>query len=124
MTAYTRNPSYDDYLQSTIGFDRIEHGTFDDTDKIRQLSSEHDVVINAAWSFSAEPTASIIQGLKERRQKVQKQGTLVHMSGCGNFIDGRMDGKFDVDGRVWNDDNEDDIKDIHPGMLNGAADTL
>jgi len=37
-----------------------------------------------------------LRGLKERK------GTIIHLSGAGNFLDGAKSGTFSVDGKIWN----------------------
>jgi hypothetical protein len=83
-----------------VGVDRIEHGTFEDEARVCALAAEHDIVINAGSSFDPTLTKGIIEGLKQR--KGTQKGTLIHVSGGGNFIDLRTDGKFNADSKVWN----------------------
>lgn len=80
--------------------DRIEHGTFEDLTKIRTLAAEHDIVINTGSSFDPALSQTIVDGLKQR--KGDKKGTLIHVSGGGNFIDLRTDGKYSPNSKVWN----------------------
>ncbi|CAI7652364.1 unnamed protein product [Penicillium crustosum] len=112
----------DDWFQNTVGVDKVEHGTFEDVSRVRTLASQNDIIINAGSSFDPSLSKAIIDGLKERKHTLK--GTLIHVSGGGNFIDGRTDGKYDPAGKVWNDASEDDIKQVNPSMLNGAADRL
>jgi len=122
LTVYFRNPQADDWFRNVVGVDRIEHGTFEDEARVCALAAEHDIVINAGSSFDPTLTKGIIEGLKQR--KGTQKGTLIHVSGGGNFIDLRTDGKFIADSKVWNDANEEDIKLVNSSMLNGAADRL
>ncbi|KZF26916.1 NAD(P)-binding protein [Xylona heveae TC161] len=122
LTVYFRNPVADDWFRNVVHADRIEHGTFEEAPKVSALAAEHDIVINAGSSFDPTLSKAIIEGLKQR--KGSKKGTLIHVSGGGNFIDHRTDGKFSTTSKVWNDANEDDIKQVNSSMLNGAADRL
>jgi hypothetical protein len=100
ITAYVRSSKSDQWLQSTAGIDRIIRGTFEESDKIRKAAVEHDIVINAASSFDPQLTAAILAGLKSRDKS--SRGTLIHLSGGGNFIDDTTTGMFNPNGRVWN----------------------
>ncbi|KAF7173885.1 hypothetical protein CNMCM5623_006131 [Aspergillus felis] len=122
LTVYFRNPQADDWFLNVVGVDRVEHGTFEDTARVRALAAEHDMVINTGSSFDPSLSQAIVDGLKQR--KGGSKGTLIHVSGGGNFIDHRTDGKYSPASKVWNDANEDDIKKIDASMLNGAADRL
>ncbi|KAH8705805.1 hypothetical protein BGW36DRAFT_368196 [Talaromyces proteolyticus] len=122
LTVYFRNVQADYWFRNVVGVDTIEHGAFEDTAKVRALAAEHDIVINTGSSFDPTLSQAIVEGLKQRRGS--QKGTLIHVSGGGNFIDLRKDGKYSPDSKVWNDANEDDIKLINSSMLNGAADRL
>jgi hypothetical protein len=80
--------------------DRIVHGTFEDAAKLSDVAAEHDIVINSGSSFDPDLTRAIVDGMK--RRKGSGKGTLVHISGGGNFIDHRTDGKFNATSKVWN----------------------
>jgi hypothetical protein len=97
---YFRNPVADNFFRNVVEANRIEHGTFEDEDKVRALAAEHDMVINTGSSFDPALTRAIVEGLKQR--KGVAKGTLIHVSGGGNFIDNRTDGKFSADSKVWN----------------------
>ncbi|KAH9890162.1 hypothetical protein F4778DRAFT_374543 [Xylariomycetidae sp. FL2044] len=122
VTIFIRNQTVEEYFKSEVGVDRIEYGTFGDSDKISTLSREHDLVINAADSKNTELTASILAG--QAQKPGGAKGKLVHVSGGGNFLDGTTKGEFNPEGKIWNDDNEEDIKLIHDQMFNGAADKM
>ena len=100
LTVYFRNEKADDWFRNVVGVDRIEHGTFEDLSKIRTLAAEHDIVINTGSSFDPTLSKTIVDGLKQR--KGGRKGTLIHVSGGGNFIDLRTDGKYSPDSKVWN----------------------
>lgn len=100
VTVYVRNIQVDDYLKLNLGANRVVHGAFDEADKIRALAKEHQLVINAGSSFDPTLSAAIIAGLKER--PTESKGTLIHISGCGNFLDGGTTGVANPIGKVWN----------------------
>lgn len=79
-----------------------EVGDWTDYETIKQLSSEHDIVINAGNSFTADPVTAIIAGLRERKSKdPEAMATLLHISGGGNFIDFGTSGQFNETSKVW-----------------------
>ncbi|KIW19596.1 hypothetical protein PV08_00169 [Exophiala spinifera] len=120
LTAFYRNTAVDDYFTTTAKADRIVHGSFSDTDLVRSLSKEHDIVINAATSFDGSFVDLVISGMEERPET--NKGTLIHISGTGNFIDLGTTGNFNPESKVWNDDDVQDIKLINKNMFNGPTD--
>ena len=100
MTVYVRNAEADDYFKSNLGVNRIVHGMFEESDKIRALAKEHEFVINAGSSFDPTLSAAIIDGLKGR--PAESKGTLIHISGCGNFMYRGTTGVANPNGKVWN----------------------
>ena len=79
ITAYVRSNKSTEELKLHLSADRIEVGEFGDFDKIKALSKEHDIAINAGNSFTGEPVLAIIAGLKERPS--ESKGKLIHVSG-------------------------------------------
>ncbi|KAI0198139.1 hypothetical protein F4808DRAFT_473087 [Astrocystis sublimbata] len=101
----------------------VEVSDWSDFEAIKRSSAQHDIVINAGNSFTADPVTAIIDGLQDRK-KEGKMAKLIHISGGGNFIDFGTSGNFNPESKVWNDDSVDDIKQIHKDMFNGQSDTL
>lgn len=122
MTAYVRSTKPENELRTNLKADRIIVGDFNDFDKVRRASKEHDIAVNAGNSFTADPVAAIIAGQKDK--KGASKGIVIHISGAGNFIDFGTSGNFNPDSKVWNDANEEDIKAVHKDMFNGQSDTL
>ena len=121
MTAYVRSTKPENELKDRLQADRIIVGDFNDFEKIRNASKEHDIAVNAGNSFTADPVAAIIAGQKD---KGAGKGKVIHISGAGNFIDFGTSGNFNPESKVWNDAKEEDIKAIHKDMFNGQSDTL
>ena len=99
------------------------HGDFSETDKITSLSAEHEIVINLGSSWDVPLSQAIIAGLKQRPE--ESRGTLIHISGAGNFVDtsGEVEvGKSNPIAKWWNDDSEEDMSLINVSMLNGGPD--
>jgi nucleoside-diphosphate-sugar epimerase len=107
LTVYVRDTSTElhEYLSKKVGVDRIVVGDFSETEKISNLASEHDVVINCGSSWDVGLSEAIIEGLVKRFESGKGKGRLIHVSGTGNFVDGRKDGKFAGpgagDSKVW-----------------------
>ncbi|KAJ9609847.1 hypothetical protein H2200_006176 [Cladophialophora chaetospira] len=120
LTVFVRNTKVDEWFEATAKADRIVHGSISDTDLVRSLSKEHDIVVNAITSFDGDFIANVIAGMEERPE--DSKGTLVHVSGTGNFIDNGTTGAFNPNGKVWNDDKEEDIRQITRRMFNGGTD--
>ncbi|KAF2445320.1 NAD(P)-binding protein [Karstenula rhodostoma CBS 690.94] len=120
ITAYVRSSKPEAELKVTLKADHIIVGDFSDSEKIKKISRENDIVVNAGNSFTGDPVTSIIAGQKENTGATK--GKLIHISGGGNFIDFGTSGNFNTDSKVWNDAKEDDIKAIHKDMFNGQSD--
>ncbi|KAI0811651.1 hypothetical protein GGR55DRAFT_80357 [Xylaria sp. FL0064] len=101
----------------------VEVSEWTDLDAIKRASAQHDIVINAGNSFTADPVTAVVAGLQDRK-KEGKMAKIIHISGCGNFIDFGTSGNFNPESKVWNDDSVDDIKQIHKDMFNGQSDTV
>jgi nucleoside-diphosphate-sugar epimerase len=104
LTLYIRDNSETmrDYLINTVGIERIVIGDFSENDKIAKLTAEHEIVINSGSSWDVPLTKAIIQGLKNRYDEGKGKGSLIHLSGTGNFVDGGKDGKYSSESKVWN----------------------
>ncbi|KAJ4347150.1 uncharacterized protein N0V89_011088 [Didymosphaeria variabile] len=120
VTAYVRSSKPEAELKASLGADNIIVGDFSDAEKIKKISKENDIVVNAGNSFTEDPVAAIIAGQKEKNPATK--GKLIHISGAGNFIDFGTSGKFNSESKVWNDAKEEDIKAIHKEMFNGQSD--
>ncbi|KAF2720602.1 NAD(P)-binding protein [Polychaeton citri CBS 116435] len=122
VTAYVRSTQATEFLKSSLQADSIIVGDFGEFEKIKAVSKEHDIVVNAGNSFTSEPITAIVAGLKENQSSIK--GKLIHISGAGNFIDFGTSGNFNPDSKVWNDDREDDIRLVNKDMFNGQSDTV
>jgi len=91
-------------------------------EKITELASKADIVINAADCDDLPLTEAVLKGLKKHKAETGKIPTLIHTSGIAVFFDDTKDGSFKPDGHFYDDLNEDDIKAITPEMLHGHVD--
>jgi nucleoside-diphosphate-sugar epimerase len=103
LTVYIRSTTHSlhSYLLNTIGVDEIITGDFSESAKISKLAERHDVVINCGSSWDVGLTKAIIEGLVKRFEEGKGKGRLIHISGTGNFVDGRTDGKLSEESKVW-----------------------
>jgi nucleoside-diphosphate-sugar epimerase len=108
LTVYIRDtdPAVNIYLTNSVHVDRTVHGDFSESEKISKVSAEHDIVINAGSSWDVPLSKAIVTGLKSRLAEGKSKATLIHVSGTGNFADGRTDGRYAGppvgDSKVWN----------------------
>ena len=125
MTAYLRSTALDDAL-SALGNVTIEHGTFEEFDRIGKLAANHEIVINCAASFNPPLTSVILEGIRNTKAvRAPKKPILLHLSGTGNFVDHSKTGEYLPHGRKFNDGNPDDVRKIDANYPpNGATDEL
>ena len=122
VTAYVRSSKPEAEIIAATHADHVVVGDFSDFEKIKNVAQENQIAINAGNSFTSEPIAAIVAGLKERPESIK--GKLIHISGGGNFIDFGTSGNFNPESKVWNDDSEADIRAISKDMFNGQSDTV
>ena len=100
VTVLVRNTTIDEYLTTTAGVARVEHGDFSQLAKIEALAEEHDIVINVGSSGDDAVTLAIMEGLKKR--PMDAKSVLIHMSGTGNFLNTEWnDGAHHPGSKVW-----------------------
>ena len=90
-----RNPAQYSYFEEknikVFPFKNLE-----DVDTIKQVASEHDVVINCGPGFATNSARALIQGLGERRRQHanRKHIFMMHLSGTSNVGDRPVTKKF------------------------------
>ena len=126
LTLYLRSTTLDEALRG-LGNVTVEHGTFEEFDRVEELASKHEIIINCAASFNPPLSAAILKGI-ERNDVVKaphKRPILLHLSGTGNFVDHSQTGEYLPEGKKFNDGNPEHVRKIdanHPP--NGATDEL
>ncbi|KAI0312932.1 hypothetical protein OF83DRAFT_1176159 [Amylostereum chailletii] len=121
INALVRKEKSFEYIQQ-LGVTIIE-GSFSDEALVTEQSRMADIVINISSADNLSLITAILAGMKQRFNEGRPKGTFIHTSGCGVFyVDGKMDGKLDPSGRVWNDANEDDMKSITTSQWHGPVD--
>lgn len=118
VTAIVRSTTHTAAIEATGA--KVVKGTFADVDLIADLSSKNDIVVNAADCDDQGLTNAILKGI----QAAGKKGTIIHISGAGNFLDGGKTGAVVPNAKTWNDASEDDVKTINAGMIHGACDEM
>jgi len=103
ITATTRSNSSASALTSAGATPVVlDPAAADYQEKIAELASKADVVINAADCDDLPLTEAILKGLKWRKEESGKVGTLIHTSGIAVFFDDTQDGSYKPDGHFYN----------------------
>jgi hypothetical protein len=74
-----RSTRFIDGVKTDLGVENVVHGEFNEFEKIKALSKNHEIVVNAGNSFTNEPVAAICAGLKDRSPHAK--GKLIHING-------------------------------------------
>ncbi|KAI0661419.1 NAD-P-binding protein [Cubamyces menziesii] len=85
-------------------------GSLDDTDKIRDVASHADIVLECADADHIESTKAVLAGLKRRFEVTGKAPMLIHTSGTGVLTDDAA-GMHDTD-IVYNDCDVEQLSNI------------
>ena len=84
------------------GVFNVIHGSHEDLDRIRDIASQTDIVVNAADADDMPLTKAILEGFKARARTVAHQPILIHTSGTGVVAD-EAEGEFTESGqKIWN----------------------
>ncbi|EJD07987.1 NAD-binding protein [Fomitiporia mediterranea MF3/22] len=103
--ATTRSSSVADKFRA-IGVETVI-GSLDDLELVTRLSAESDIVINAADCDNVDLLNALLEGQKRRKAQRKPAGSIVHTSGAFIFVDNSEDGKFNANGKLWTDSEED-----------------
>jgi nucleoside-diphosphate-sugar epimerase len=76
----------------------------DDTTTMKQLASNHDIVINAGTGFHPPSAIAMVEGLAQRKAKTNRDLWMIHTSGVTNIGDHPITGVAYPD-REWDDSN-------------------
>ncbi|KAG8882967.1 hypothetical protein FRB97_007454 [Tulasnella sp. 331] len=105
---------------------RIIQGSTSDIRLIESEVSEHDIIVNCANADDLSLAKAIVDGLSRRVAGSGKKGTrkpmYIHTSGTGVVKD-QPTGAFQ-DGKIYDDDNEEDIRSIGPNQPHRNVDLL
>ncbi|TDL16202.1 NAD-binding protein [Rickenella mellea] len=120
IKAFIRSPEQAEAIRAAGANPII--GTFGELDKVADLSHDADIVLQCADSDNVELITAILRGMKRRKDEGKRVGSLIHTSGTAIFLDGSKTGKFDPNGKIWNDSSIEDIKSITTSMWHGPVD--
>ena len=74
----------------------------DDTDRVIEVASQHDIVLNTLQAFHPSSSAALVKGLAERKKRSGKDVYLIHTSGTSNLADQPITKKYTED-RIFSD---------------------
>ncbi|KAI9710248.1 MAG: hypothetical protein M1820_002741 [Bogoriella megaspora] len=99
-------------LKQTYG-DKVNPVLFkdlDDTDRIIEIASSHDLAINTTLGYHPESAASVVHGLAKRKQTTGRDVWVIHTSGTSNLADTPLTHEYPESNakRVF-DDSVDDV---------------
>ncbi|EJD07986.1 uncharacterized protein FOMMEDRAFT_150609 [Fomitiporia mediterranea MF3/22] len=103
--AITRPSSIPDKFRA-IGVEPIL-GSLDDLDLVTKLSTDADIIIDTADSENADLLNALLEGQKHQKAEGKPTASFVHTSGTLTFTDKSGDGKFNTNGKLWTDSEED-----------------
>ena len=78
----------------------------DDTDRVIEVASQHDVVVNTLLGYHPESAAALVRGLAQRKKQTGKDVFMVHTSGTSNMADQPITKKYFED-RIFSDKDVD-----------------
>lgn len=100
FSALVRNEKHFEAVRS-VGV-AVVPGSFTDKSLISDQSYSADIVINTADCDDIPLTEAILAGMRKRFQEGKPKGILIHTSGTAVLTDGKREGKFDPQGKIWN----------------------
>ncbi|KAJ6786437.1 hypothetical protein PWT90_09983 [Aphanocladium album] len=105
ISALVRKQEQADLLKAK-GVNGIVFSGLDDTEIVRRVASENDIVINTASAFHAVAAGAIIDGLADRQKATGKKSVLIHTSGTSSIGDRPITGRY-TETHVFDDSNDD-----------------
>jgi NAD(P)-dependent dehydrogenase (short-subunit alcohol dehydrogenase family) len=138
VTALVRSGSAKAAQLHALGVKTVE-GSAEDATLITSLGGKYDVVLNMADSSKPDITKALVEGIKARPKG---EAVFLHITGTGNFLDGKGTGEYDQDGKFWDvsperarlpppsglmrvqDAKESNIALVNPQMFNDAGDRM
>jgi len=78
----------------------------DDTDRVIQVASQHDIIINTLLGYHPSSAAALVRGLGERRKQTGQDVFMIHTSGTSNLADRPISAKY-AESRVFSDTDTD-----------------
>ncbi|KAK5124977.1 hypothetical protein LTR85_001167 [Meristemomyces frigidus] len=82
----------------------------DETDRMIEIASQHDIIINATLGYHPASAAALVEGLAKRQQATGKDVFMIHTSGTSNLADQPITKAYtESDPERVFDDSKDDI---------------
>ncbi len=78
----------------------------DDTDRVIEVASQHDIIVNTLIGYHPESAAALVRGLAQRKRQTGKDAVMIHTSGTSNMADQPITKKYSED-RVFSDKDGD-----------------
>ncbi|OGE56666.1 hypothetical protein PENARI_c003G08871 [Penicillium arizonense] len=92
-------------LFDSFGVQVIPFQSLDETDFIRKLSSDYDVIINTASAFHTESAKAMISGLGDRQSKTGQKTHFIHTSGTSSIGDHPISKTYIETNELHDDEN-------------------
>ncbi|TFY82933.1 hypothetical protein EWM64_g1075 [Hericium alpestre] len=118
ITAYVRNEDRANKLNG-LGL-KTALGSLDDTEKLAELASQADIVINMADADHYKGNMAILEGLKKKHEKTGKVPILIHTSGTGVLTDDAA-GEKEMD-TIYYDNNPEQIESLPDTQIHRDTD--
>jgi nucleoside-diphosphate-sugar epimerase len=97
VTAFVRPDSAKAAQLHAQGLKTVE-GSAEDAALLKSLAGKYDIVLDMADSSKPDITQALVEGVKTRPKG---DAVLVHVTGTGNFLDGKGTGEYDHASKVW-----------------------
>ncbi|KAG9229448.1 hypothetical protein BJ875DRAFT_410865 [Amylocarpus encephaloides] len=129
-------------VYETKGLRPILFNSLDELELLRQVASEHDIVIHTASGFHTAAARALVLGLGDRRKATGQEVHYVHTTGTSNLGDQNTTQKYTEDGRIFSDKEDifsylksrealqvyaqrtTDIAVVETGLIHNVATTL
>ncbi|KAF8850555.1 NAD(P)-binding protein [Acephala macrosclerotiorum] len=85
-----------------MGVKPILFNSLDETEFLRKLASEYDIIIHTASGFHTASAKALVTGLGDRRKQTGKEVHYIHTTGTSNLGDQPISGKYHED-RTFSD---------------------
>ncbi|VDC03931.1 unnamed protein product [Peniophora sp. CBMAI 1063] len=122
ITALVRKEQHVDAVRAT-GVEVVQPlASKDQYQVIAEEVYKAELTINVADCDDVKLCESILGAMKKKVEDGKPKGVFLHTSGAMLFNDLSADGNA-VDGSYWNDNSEEDMKNIDPDALHGPVDT-
>ena len=78
----------------------------DDTDRVIEVASQHDIIVNTLLGYHPSSAAALVKGLAQRKKETGKDVFMIHTSGTSNVADQPITKKY-LEDRIFSDKDGD-----------------